>query len=160
MADGIELRPAKISEAPLLAVMSRDLVEQGLGWSWTPSRIAGKIRHPESVVLAAILGNRPIGFAIMGFARQEAHLELLAVQPSQQRLGVGRRLVRWLEKSALTAGTPIIYLELRAANRAALLFYHKLGYRKVALARGYYQGRESAIRMGRDLWSSTSMDAS
>lgn len=160
MTDNIKLRLAKGGEASLLAMMSRDLIEVGLGWSWTASRIARKIRCPDSVVLVAADRSRIIGFAIMQFAQEEAHLQLLAVTPSQRHLGVGRRLIRWLEKSALVAGTPIIYLELRAGNRGALVFYEKLGYRKIGLVCGYYRGYESAIRMGRDLWSCTSTDAS
>ncbi len=154
-----ELRLARSADALPIAMMSRDLIEVGLGWSWVPARIIRNIRCPDTTVLVAAEQDRIVGFAIMGFADTEAHLALLAVAPDRRRVGVGRGLIRWLEKSALLAGTPVIYLELRAGNQGARLFYEKLGYRKVALVPGYYQGRESAIRMGRDLWSSSSIDA-
>ncbi len=133
--------------------MSRDLIECGLGWSWTPSRISRHIQDPNAVVLLATVTALPIGFAVMSYADAEAHLKLLAVKPAYQRRGVGRRLIGWLEDSALVAGTPMIYLELRANNKHALAFYEKLGYRKIGVVAGYYCGHESAIRMGRDLWS-------
>lgn len=88
----------------------------------------------------------------MSYADAEAHLKLLAVKPAYRRRGVGRRLMGWLEDSALVAGTPMIYLELRANNKCALAFYEELGYRKIDTVSGYYRGHESAIRMGRDLW--------
>jgi ribosomal-protein-alanine N-acetyltransferase len=151
----VELKLANISDAAELAAMSRDLVEAGLGWAWTPSRVARNIRSPDNIVLAANQRQRIVGFAIMYFGREEARLNLLAVRPDCRRAGVGRRLIQWLEASALVAGISVVYLELRAANPGARAFYEKLGYRRVDTLPGYYSGRESALRMARDLWSST-----
>jgi ribosomal-protein-alanine N-acetyltransferase len=100
----VELRLASVAEASALAAMSRDLVELGLGWSWVPSRIARHVRDPDSVVLLAGDGARVAAFAIMRFAAEDAHLDLLAVKPAYRRAGVGRRLIAWLEQSALVAG--------------------------------------------------------
>ncbi|MFQ5660608.1 MAG: ribosomal protein S18-alanine N-acetyltransferase [Gammaproteobacteria bacterium] len=134
--------------------MSRDLVEQGLGWSWRSSRIVRHIRSAESIVLVARSHGQIIGFAIMHFGEEEAHLDLLAVKPTYQRTGIGRQLIEWLEKSALVAGISIIYLEVRAKNREARMFYERLGYRRIRQVQGYYSGRESAVCMAIDLWYS------
>jgi len=40
---------------------------------------------------------------------------------------------------------------VRAARLGARAFYERLGYRALGRIAGYYQGREDAIRMGRDL---------
>jgi ribosomal-protein-alanine N-acetyltransferase len=148
----VELRLASVGEAPALAAMSRDLVELGLGWSWVPSRIARHVRDPDSVVLLAGDGARVAAFAIMRFAAEDAHLDLLAVKPAYRRAGVGRRLIAWLEQSALVAGISVIYLEVRAGNEGARAFYEELGYRPIKRVRGYYDGHESAVCMARDLW--------
>lgn len=132
--------------------MSRDLIESGLGWSWTRERVLRHIRDPDSVAVTAVHGVSITGFAIMTFTLDEAHLKLLAVRPGHRRRGVGTGLVRWLEETALVAGTPIVYLELRESNRAALDFYRKLGYRTVKRIPRYYRGTETALLMGRDLW--------
>lgn len=158
MAIDIEFRLAKISEAGHLAVMSRDLVETGLGWSWTPSRIARHIRSPESIVLVARSRDRIAGFAIMRFGYEEAHLDLLAVKPDYRRVGVGRMLIEWLEESALVAGVSIIYLEVRAGNAGAQRFYESLGYRRVRQLQGYYRGAETAVSMAIDLWEARVAD--
>lgn len=154
MSHSVEFQPANLSDAAVLALMSRDLIELGLGWSWTQSRIIRHIRSAESVVLVARHHGLVAGFAIMRFGREEAHLDLLAVRPKYQRAGLGRRLMEWLEKSALVAGISVIYLEVRENRHDARAFYEKLGYRGVKRLPGYYRGRESAICMGRDLWSS------
>lgn len=157
--DRIEFSLACRGDAPRLAAMSRDLVEEGLGWSWVPSRVVWHVRAPDSVVLVARQSSRIAGFAIMRFAIEHAHLDLLAVEPAYRRAGVGRRLIGWLEESALVAGISIIYLEVRAANDGARCFYERLGYRSIKHLPGYYDGRESAVRMARDLWCTTPTDA-
>ena len=91
------------------------------------------------------------GFAIMKFGDNTAHLLLLAVLPQARRSGIGSSLLRWLEKSCVTAGILHVRLEMRAANRAANLFYRKLGYRRLCQVAAYYDRREAAVVMGRTL---------
>jgi len=109
------------------------------------------MRNRESVVLAARDRRRLVGFAIMEFYDAHAHLNLLAVQPGYQRLGIGRQLVEWLEASARIAGTFNVQLEVRANNDGARRFYERLGYREVGRKPAYYGGREDALRMVRNL---------
>jgi ribosomal-protein-alanine N-acetyltransferase len=147
----IELKLAKSSDAKCIGSMSRDLIEHGLPWSWQPARIVQQIRSHETVVLTSRDRQQVIGFAIMRFLEESAHLNLLAVDARYQGLGVGRRLVEWLERSARVAGTFIISLEVRLSNQGARTFYRKLGYTELARIPRYYAGREAAMRMSRDL---------
>jgi [ribosomal protein S18]-alanine N-acetyltransferase len=149
----VTLRPARHGDAPEIAALSYAFIEHGLRPSWTASRIARHIRHPDSVVLTARSLGMLAGFAIMQFGDDSAHLNLLAVVPAHRRRGVGRRLLAWLEETAFTAGTFLIELELRAQNRIARSFYESQGYAEVAVLPGYYQGVEDALRMQRDVRS-------
>ena len=110
------------------------------------------MRHPDSIVLTARQEDgTAAGFAIMRYGDDIAHLNLLAVDPGHRRRGVARKIITWLEETAMTAGTFIIGLELRANNETALAFYAALGYHELGRVAGYYQGVETAIRMARDL---------
>ena len=145
------LEPARVADAARLAAMSNQFIESGLRPAWGAQRICWHVRHPESVVLTARSDRSIAGFAIMRYAEEAAHLNLLAVDPEHRRRGIARRLVTWLEETALTAGTFVIGLELRAHNEAARDFYRALGYLEVGSVPGYYQGIEAAIRMERDV---------
>ena len=147
----LDIQLARRRDAVPLAAMSRRLVEAGLDPSWTVDRIERHIRHEDSVVVTARARNQLAGFAIMQYGDTTAHLNLLAVEPLFRRRGVGRRLVRWLEESAVVAGTFTVSLELRADNAVAERFYEALGYREAGRIRGYYQRVEDAIRMRREL---------
>jgi ribosomal protein S18 acetylase RimI-like enzyme len=145
------LQPARMADAPQLAAMTQQCIEAGLRPKWSATRIGWHVRDPDSVVLTARRDALIAGFAIMRYAEEAAHLNLLAVAPSHRRRGLARALLAWLEETALTAGTFVIGLELREGNDAARACYRALGYRELECVPGYYQGIEAAIRMSRDL---------
>jgi ribosomal-protein-alanine N-acetyltransferase len=142
---------ARSSDARDIAEMSRDLVEQGLTWSWTPARVQHFISGAESSVIVARREQRIAAFAIMHFGDDVAHLNLLAVAPQHRRQGLGAQLMEWLTATAVEAGVFRINLELRTQNAAARSFYERLGFEQLGVVQGYYQGREAALRMSRRL---------
>jgi [ribosomal protein S18]-alanine N-acetyltransferase len=150
-AAAIQLRLARAQDARAIAQMSRELIEAGLGWSYDAPRIVRLIADADTVALVACDQAAPVGFAIMQFGDERAHLVLLAVLPRHQRQGVARRLLSWLLASARTAGIAELSLELRAGNAGARAFYRSLGFADAGLLPGYYQHREPALRMKRML---------
>jgi [ribosomal protein S18]-alanine N-acetyltransferase len=147
----LSLRLARPGDAAAIARLSRDSIEYGLQWRWTPARVTASIRASNVNVLVACIHSNLAGFAIMRYGDDIAHLDLLAVAPSYRRAGVGRQLLEWLEKCAVVAGIFKVALEVRAGNEEAQLFYKRMGYRTLLHLPGYYQGVEAALRMGRDL---------
>jgi ribosomal-protein-alanine N-acetyltransferase len=162
----VEIGLARKSEAPLLARMSRDYIERGLPWRWQPSRLGDLIQDADTVVIcarnqllrvrdplepSAYANGDVLGFAVMTFGLDTAHLMLLAVLPRARRRNIGSKLLEWLENTALTAGITRIELEVRVRNTGARAFYREHGYHERDYVEGYYDGRESAFRMVRNL---------
>ena len=142
---------ARTKDARQIALMSKELVEFGLGWRWVTSRVASSIRSPDHNVAVVKDGTRILAFGIMRYDLDDAHLLLFAVQRECRRQKLGSRLLRWLEETALVAGVGAIYLETRLGNRGGRSFYRAHGYEELGVVRGYYDGRESAMRMIRRL---------
>jgi ribosomal-protein-alanine N-acetyltransferase len=140
---------AQAADAREIAEMSRDLIEHGLTWSWTPARVQHFITGSESSVVVARRERRIAAFAIMHFGDDVAHLNLFAVALKHRRQGLGRQLMDWLTATAIEAGVFRINLELRTDNDSARAFYENLGFEKLGVVQGYYQGREAALRMSR-----------
>ena len=134
-----------------MALMSRELIEVGLGWKYTAPRVSALIRDPETVALVACDATRIEAYAVMRFGDEAAHLLLLCVRPQRQHQGVGRCLIEWLVASATVAGMTAIQVELRAGNAPALAFYRHMGFIETALLDGYYGGGFAARRMVRRL---------
>jgi ribosomal protein S18 acetylase RimI-like enzyme len=160
MSELATLSLARSSDAREIAEMSRDLIEQGLSWSWTAARVERSIAGRESSVVVArrdgarradARGGGIAAFAIMQFGDEVAHLNLLAVAPPHRRQGLGRQLMEWLAATAVEAGVFRVNLEVRADNVAAREFYRRIGFDALNVVPGYYQGREAALRMTRRL---------
>ena len=101
----------------------------------------------ETNVAVARDGPRLVGFGIMDYGDNRAHLTLLAVRETARRQGVGSALLVWLEMSALTAGIEIVRAEVRWKNTEARGFYRAGGYCEGERLAGYYQGLEDAVRL-------------
>ena len=148
-AKQIEIGFARPGDAQTLALMSRDLIETGLGWTYRALRMSELIRDPDNVALVTRDGARIVGFAIMSFGDERAHLALLAVRPTHWRRGIARRMLTWLFESASVAGMAWIHVELRADNTSAFIMYQTMGFAETLRVPRYYAGRESAVRMVR-----------
>jgi ribosomal-protein-alanine N-acetyltransferase len=139
------------SDAEPIALMSRDYIESGLVWSWVQPRVLRSIRDVDSNVAVLRARDALIGFGIMHYGDDCAHLALLAVHPGHRNRGLGRRILAWLEKPARVAGIARVDVEARADNPLALEFYRRQGYEQCAVVDGYYQGRIDAVRLWKSL---------
>jgi [ribosomal protein S18]-alanine N-acetyltransferase len=145
------IRLASAADAQAIADMSKQYIEHGLGWSWTPTRIAAAIQDQSTNVAVVHLSDGVVGFGIMHYGERTAHLALLAVHPMQRKRGLATRLVSWLEKCADTAGIERIRVEARSDNPAALAFYQKHGYTQTDRLANYYRGMLDAVRFEKTL---------
>ena len=142
-----ELRLAHRRDARTIANLSRDLIETGLGWRWTPKRVEQSIADSETLGLVAETRIEIAGFGLMEFHPHHAHLTLFAVRESHQRAGLGSRMLEWMTESARTAGCDRIVLEVRSTNEGARRFYERFGYAAEKTLEGYYDGKEAAVQM-------------
>ena len=139
------------ADAAAIAALSRRTIEQGLDWRWTPHRVMNCMADAETNVVVARRGSDLLGFAIMAYGDDKAHVLLLATQPRCRRQGVGSALLAWLEATARVAGITSVHLEARLDNAGARAFYRHHGFEEVGRRVGYYQGVEDAVRLAKTL---------
>lgn len=151
MIANYEISFARSADTSSIASLSRDAIEHGLSWSWTPQRVLKSVRDVATNTIVARERDMLAGFAIMKYRDEEAHLLLMAVHSSRRRRGVGSALLDWLEVTVRTAGIASIRVEARDTNTAALAFYNKHGYRQIEILRGYYEGRGNAAVLRKTL---------
>ena len=151
-----DLRLARSSDALAIATLSKSEIEHGLAWSWTPARVRNAIADAETnVVIAEEGGGTLVGFGIMVYREETAHLCLFAVRPQFRRCGTGSAILAWLERVAQVAGVRRLSLEARDDNTLALAFYEQRGYRKAAHIAGMYQGVADGVRL--EKWLSSAL---
>lgn len=135
------------SDANDIASMSRDLIEHGLPWTWQPARVSRAISAPNTNVAVVREQKGLVGFGIMEYWDEDAHLVLFAVRRAHQRQGVGSAMLRWLEASAVAAGSKRIRVEARRDNVAARCLYNEHGYHELVIKSRMYSGAMDGIHL-------------
>jgi ribosomal-protein-alanine N-acetyltransferase len=147
MIADVEIRFATPADATGIAALSRDNIEQGLPWGWRQERVGKAINDPETNVVVVGTQGVVVGFGIMTYPDDEAHLLLLAVRRESRRRGIGSAILDWLEAVAATAGVQRIRLEARRDNLAAREFYCAHGYHEREIRQAMYSGIVDGVRL-------------
>ena len=142
---------ATFSDAAEIGMMSKNDIEHGLGWKYTPERIVKRIGDESKNVVVARVESKLAGFGIMAYHDDQANLDLLAVKRRFRRMKIGTQIVRWLEEVAMTAGTVNVFVQVRARNTGAVEFYKSLGFLVLDEKKGYYSGVEAGLIMAKSL---------
>ena len=135
MTDAAELtlEPLRWWDLPAVVRIERQLFESDSPWSeamfW--SELA-----QQHYYLASWDGADLVGYAGLAVYDDEAEVQTIAVLPSHQGLGLGRRLLTALIERA--ADRPI-HLEVRVDNEPALGLYESMGFSRIGVRRRYYQ---------------------
>jgi ribosomal-protein-alanine N-acetyltransferase len=139
------ITPAHRDDSRALAALARRLIEIDLAPVWTEQRFERARHHPDHLILIARSGRTRLGFAAMEYRDEGAHLNLLAVEPSYQRRGIGRALLEQLAAAASAGGATCLRLEVRAANLGAQAFYRAAGFQDSGRRMDYYRLGEDAL---------------
>jgi ribosomal-protein-alanine N-acetyltransferase len=85
------------------------------------------------------------GFFLSRHSYDEEELLLLAVDPANQRAGVGRQLLSSFARAATERRSRRLLLEMRRDNPASAL-YIQFGFQPVGERRNYYRGADGTLR--------------
>ncbi|MDO8417352.1 MAG: ribosomal protein S18-alanine N-acetyltransferase [Agitococcus sp.] len=100
--------------------------------------------------LVAEKSEQIVGFAVVQFVVDEASLLNIAVEPTQQKQGIGRLLLDEVLTQASAKKATTVFLEVRASNQRAIQMYQHAGFNEMGLRKNYYpagNGKEHAVMM-------------
>jgi ribosomal-protein-alanine N-acetyltransferase len=93
------------------------------------------------------------GFIVGRDLGPDWEIENVVVACSEQRRGLGTRLVQELLSMVRNRGAQAVYLEVRESNRAARGLYSKLGFAEMGRRKSYYSNPEEAAVLYRKIVS-------
>ncbi|SDU46427.1 ribosomal protein S18-alanine N-acetyltransferase [Stappia sp. ES.058] len=136
-----------------------DLHDRSFAVGWGADELVALARQSGVFILQArranVMGSQAaLGFVIVRKAADEAEILTIAVDPRQRRRGVGAQLMRAAISRLYADRVKALFLEVDAANAAAVTLYRSLGFRTVGTRKGYYQdsdGDGGALVMRIDL---------
>ena len=140
----IVLRPMTQSDLPAVCA-----IEQQVQYApWTEKLFSdGLERH---LCLVSERAEQIVGFAVVQFVVDEASLLNIAVEPTQQKQGIGRLLLDEVLTQASAKKATTVFLEVRASNQRAIQMYQQAGFNEMGLRKNYYpaaNGKEDAVMM-------------
>jgi ribosomal-protein-alanine N-acetyltransferase len=97
------------------------------------------VKGNTSVFIVAKLRDTIIGYGGFWLVLNEAHLGNLAVHPQFRHQGIGSGILKKLIELARLKKATLMTLEVRETNEIARALYEKMGFRMVAIRKGYYQ---------------------
>jgi [ribosomal protein S18]-alanine N-acetyltransferase len=119
---------------------------------WSAAQIEAEQVLAHSMGMAAFLDGRLVGYAMFRICRPECELLRLVVDEQWRRRGVGRTLLDYSLRGLMEQGCTTCFLEVRAANRAAIHVYRTTGFFQIGLRKKYYtQPSEDALQFRADL---------
>ncbi len=103
--------------------------------------------YPDLFLVAECCG-RVIGYAVgIVEGNNEGHVVSIAVDPEFRGLGIGKALMRELERRFLGYDVSLIKLEVSVKNQVAINLYKSLGFKVVSRAPNYYPDGSDAYLM-------------
>lgn len=111
----------------------------------------------RSVTLIALSGRRPVGFAMIGEGSpggplpHEPELLAIAVEPEYQQKGIGRTLLKEIERLAAGKGATRLFLHTATDNLPARRLFTANGYRPLEIRGYFYPAGQDALIMFKDL---------
>jgi len=118
--------------------------DPAFGEAWTVSQCNAILGMPGSWLLIAEEKNTPLGFALTRSGAGDAELLLIAVHKTQQKRGVGARLLEAVIADARRREIERLFLEVRACN-SAIGVYKRAGFLKIGERRDYYRGKDGSV---------------
>jgi ribosomal protein S18 acetylase RimI-like enzyme len=97
-------------------------------WNDPRKDIARKLAVQPELFLVGVLGDAIVATVMAGYEGHRGWVNYLAVSPEHQRKGLGKTLMREVEKRLMERGCPKLNVQVRATNSEALQFYRRLGY--------------------------------
>lgn len=135
----VRLRPGTAGDLDEVMRIMTAAFDPSFGEAWTRSQCAGIMPMHGVTLTIAESGRVPAGFSLVRAVSDEAELLLLAVDPAEQRRGIGQALLDEFVASALAGGAHRLHLEVRDGNPAIAL-YRSSGFSPAGRRRNYYHG--------------------
>ncbi len=90
--------------------------------------IRTKLDFQPDLLLVGIMNDEIVATAMVGYEGHRGWVNYLAVSPSRQRLGLGRKIMEAAEQKLKALGCPKLNIQVRTTNTSVIEFYKKIGF--------------------------------
>jgi len=118
---------------------------------WNETTFESELNMNNSYYVIAKQNNEIVGFAGMKFVLDEADIMNVVTKKSKRNSGIATKLLEELINIATQKNIIKLTLEVNENNSPAIHLYEKLGFKKIAERKKYYQNTYDAFIMQMNL---------
>jgi ribosomal-protein-alanine N-acetyltransferase len=145
MIEEISFRPLGLETVGQIMPVMQLAFPAEYGEAWTAPQVAALLMLPGTVLVAAEIDGRIVGFALSRCVLDECELLLLAVDPAVRRRGIGQAILRSVKDNAAQRGARQVMLEVRESNVQALALYVRSGFSEIGRRPNYYKAFDGTL---------------
>ncbi|MEE8885746.1 MAG: ribosomal protein S18-alanine N-acetyltransferase [Eubacteriales bacterium] len=147
MSGGLVIRRMRADDLETVASIEK----KNFSVPWKAKDFAAYIDRDDAIFLVAEEEGKIAGYIGFYGIPDEGDITNVSVDPSFRRRGIGRALIKELERRTESRGITKIFLEVRESNEPAIRLYEQEGFRQVGVRKEYYHSpTEDARLMKRD----------
>ena len=134
-----------LSEDDLDSCVSLDRIS--LNGLWSAGQWRSELLEPGRICIGLHLAGTLVAMASGWLVLDELQINVVAVDPTQRRQGLGRSVLEALMEEARQQGAIRATLEVASCNQAAIALYERCGFLTSGTRRAYYcDGRDALIQ--------------
>lgn len=140
----IRLTPAEVARAQELFALFRDVFEIEEETGASDTHIGKLLAKPDFMAFVAVLDDTVVGgltaheLLYVHADQSEAFIYDIAIDPKQQRKGIGRQLLQALQQHCIEKGIGTIFVDAVADEQHAVDFYTSTGGESVKVIQFTY----------------------
>ena len=113
---------------------------------WSYKAICDFAEYDTNRILVAKLCDTVVGYITYSVVLDEVQIANVATHPDFRQLGIGKKMLSFLNETSKKDNMYVITLEVRQSNTPAIKLYEKCGYQEVGRRKNYYKNpTEDAI---------------
>jgi len=129
-----------------------DLERKTFTDAWTEQSIQGAFLQKQAFIVVSEMDDHVVGYCIMYYVLDEGEIARIAVDGSQRRKGIGRKILDEVKKACQEKGISRILLDVRESNTSARDFYESYGFQIDGVRKNFYDfPKENAILMSKNI---------
>lgn len=118
---------------------------------WSLKAFESELENPIAFYFVAVKDDEVIGYCGYWWTFGEAQITNVAVSPEYRQKGIASALMDEMTNHCREMDVFSITLEVRVSNNAAISMYEKYGFERVGLRPKYYNNKEDALLMTKEI---------
>ena len=129
-----------------------ELDQKSLKGLWTKSQWEKELTEPKRISIGVIEleTQKLLGLCSSWLVIDELHITFIAVDPMNQRKGIGKFLLSDLIKRSKSLQINHIFLEVKQNNEPAKALYNSMGFKTVGKRSNFYQDGSDALLLNKE----------